>query len=253
MPLKMGIRAAAGLSTAVDPITKVGIGTASGVAQGLVDIMAPPERKSPVPLRKQPGVVVMKVTALGHNDAVSLARVYWMEEQSFRAGGKDQRVVTTWVDPVKMTNSESSEPSTFDSTYLTFSSARIEPSIAEPGQTVYLSARLSLPGDPRTPIIVVARNNRTGQVYELEPKETGLYGAEIVIDKRFPLNDQVFTILAYAEQDERPGRSKKVEDALNGAGYFKPERPYLYNPLFVVSRNRAEATLTVVESARRKR
>jgi hypothetical protein len=253
MPLKMGIRAAAGIATASDPLTRVGIGTASGVAQGLVDVMAPRERKKPAELRKMPGVVVMKVTAPGHNDAVSLARVYWMEEQSIRAGGRDQRVVTTWVDPVKMTHSGSTDPSTFDSTYLTFTETRFEPSIAEPGQRVMLATRLLLPPDPRTPVVVVARNNKTGQLYELERMDAGVYGTYIEIDKRFPRNDQTFTILAYAEQDEKPGRSKKVEDALQRGGYFQPDKPFVYNPLVVVSRNRGEVVLTVVEPARKRR
>lgn len=253
MPLKATIRAVAGVAVASDPITRVGIGTASGVALGLVDIMAPRERKTPVPLRQQPGVVVMKVTAPGHNDAVSLARVYWMELQNLRAGGREQKVVTSWVDPVKMAPAGSTQASMFDSTYLTFSEPRFEPGIVEPGHTVQLSVRLSLPPDPRTPLVVVARNSKTGEMYELERLEQGLYGAEIAIDKRFPKNDQVFAILAYAEQDERPGRSKKVEDALVGQGYFKPERPFLYNPLMVVSRNRAEVVLTVVEPSRKRR
>jgi hypothetical protein len=101
--------------------------------------------------------------------------------------------------------------------------------------------------------VVVARNNKTGEMYELERLEQGLYGAEIAIDKRFPKNDQTFTILAYAEQDERPGRSKKVEESLVGQGYFKPDKPFLYNPLMLVSRNRAEVVLTVVEPSRRRR
>jgi hypothetical protein len=253
MPLKMGIKAAAGIATASDPITRVGIGTASGVAQGLVDVMAPRERKKPAELRKMPGVVVVKVTAAGHNDVVSLARIYWMEEQVFRAGGRDQKVVTTWVDPVKMTQAGSTQPSTFDSTYLTFTEARLEPSIAEVGQKVMLTTRLQLPPEPRTPIVVVARNSRTGDLVELERIEGSVYGAEITIDKEFPKNDQTFTILAYAEQDERPGRSKKVEDALVRQGFFQLDKGFVYNPLVVVSRNRAEVVLTVVEPARRRR
>src|SRR5258707_1306927 len=109
----------------------------------------------------------MKVASSGHNDVVSLARIYWLEEQSIRTGGKEQRVVTGWVDPVKMTRSGSAQPSMFDSTYLTFSDAHMEPSIAEPGQSVALSVHISVPTEPRTPFIVVARNNKTGAMHEL--------------------------------------------------------------------------------------
>lgn len=253
MPIKAGIRAATGIAYASDPLTRVGIGTASGVALGLVDIMAPSDKKTPVPLRQRPGVVLMKVAAAGHNDVVSLARVYWMEEELIRTGGKEQRVVTSWVDPVKMTRDGSSQPSSFDSTYLTFSDTKIEPSITESGQTVMLTAHMSVPNEPRTPFVVVARNNRTGVLYELEKLDPGVYGVSIPVDRKFPKNDQTFSVLAYAEQDEKPGRSKKVEDALVRGGFFQPDKPFLYNPLVVVSRNRAEVTLTVVEPSRKRR
>jgi len=254
LPLKAGIRAAAAASTVSDPLTRIGIGTASGVAQGLVDIMAPAERKKQVEnLRSQPGVLVMKVSMPGHNDAVSIARVYWMQEEIYRAGGKEQRALTAWLDPANLTRAGESKPSSIASDYLTFTDARLEPSIAEVGQTVTLTVTLPSPPEPNVPIVVVARNSRNGQVFELSPVRSGVYRAEFVVDKRFPKNDQTITILAYAQQGDRPGRNKKVEDAINGAGLWKPDKPFVYNPLLVVSRSRAEVVLTVVEPPRRRR
>lgn len=251
LPLKAGIRAAAAVSTVADPLTKVGIGAASGVAQGLVDQMAPRDRKKPVVERDQPGVLVMKVTRPGSNDVVSLARVYWVEEQVYRAGGKEQRSLAAWVDPVHLTGAGEEKPSTITSDYLTFTEARIEPSIAEAGQTVTLSVKLPTPPDPSTPVVVIARHCKTGQTYQLEPAGNGIYRAEIEVTKKFPKNDQALCVVAYAEQDDRPGRNKKVEDAINGAGLLNADKPYVYNPLLVVSRNRADVMLTVVDSRRR--
>jgi hypothetical protein len=138
------------------------------------------------------------------------------------------------------------------SEYLTFADARMEPSIAEPGQTVRIVVSLPAPPEPRTPFVVVARNDRTGQFYELTPAGGERYQAEFTVDKKFPKNDQVFTVLAYAQQDDTPGRDKKVEDALKGAGLFDAKKPFVYNPLLVVSRNRAELVLTVVQPGKRR-
>jgi hypothetical protein len=252
LPLKAGIRAAASVATAADPITRVGIGAASGVAQGLVDQMSPRGSKRPALERNQPGVLVMKVTQPGHNDVVSLARVYWLEEQLYRAGGREQRSLTAWVDPARLTAAGDEKPSAITSNYLTFTEARIEPSIAEVGQTVTISAKLPAPPDPNTPVIVIARHCKSGRIYPLEPVGAGVYRGDVEVDKKFPKQDQVFCIVAYAEQDERPGRNKRAEDAIIGAGMLNAEKPYIYNPLLVVSRNRADVTLTVVEPSRRK-
>ena len=252
LPIKAGIRAAASISTATDPLTRVGIGAASGVAQGLADQMSPRHGKKVVLERTLPGVLVMKVTRPGNNDVVSTARVYWIEEQLYRAGGREQRALTAWVDPARLSSPGDEKPSSFTSNYLTFTEARIEPSIAEVGQTVSLVVKLPPPPDPKTPVIVVARHSKTGRMYELEPIGAGMYRADITVDKKFPKQDQGFCVVAYADQDDRPGRNKKTEEALAGAGMFDPTKPFIYNPLLVVSRNRAEVTLTVVEPSKRR-
>jgi hypothetical protein len=254
MPIKEGINAAAALSKVADPVTKAGVGAASGVAKTLVDTAFPRDRKKgEVPERMQPGAMVMKVSAPGHDDALSVARVYWMQEELYRSGGKEKKALTAWVDPAKMGTGGPDKPSTISSDYLTFTEARMEPSIAEPGQTVSISVRMPTPPDPRTPAVVVARNSRTGQTVHLLPGGDGYYQGEFVVDKKFPKNDQTYCVLAYAEQEDRPGRNKKAEDALNGAGLFNPEKQFMYNPLLLVSRNRAELTLTVVEPPKRRR
>lgn len=247
LPLKAGIRAAASVASAADPLTRVGIGAASGVAQGLVDQMSPRGGKKPALERNQPGVLVMKVTRAGRNDVVSLARVYWIEEQLYRAGGKEQRSLAAWVDPANLSSVGDEKPSTISSNYLTFTEARIEPSIAEVDQTVTLSVKMPTPPDPRTPVVVIARHCKTGRIYELEPVGAGIYRGSIVIDKKFPRHDQLFCVVGYAEQDDRPGRNKKAEDAIIGSGLLNVGKPYVYNPTLVVSRNRADLTLTVVD------
>ena len=249
-PLRMGLKAAATAVPTSGMAAQAGVGIASGVAQNMVATMRPNRGKdNSLP----PGVIAMKVTLPGRNDAVAPASVYWMQEELYRAGRKHQRVLTAWMDPVTLTASDSADASGISSAYLMFTDARLEPSIAEPGESVFLSATIPSPPEPRTPIVVIARNNRTGEIIPLAPAGEGRYRAEIRVDKKHPRNDQAITVLAYAEQAEETGRSKAVEDAIQRAGLFDPGKPFVYNPLFVVSRNRAEVILTVVEPPRRKK
>jgi hypothetical protein len=251
LPLKAGIRAAAAASTVSDPLTRIGIGAASNIAQALADILAEDEhdrRKKKQPIdRNLPGALVMKVAHPGYNDAVAVARVYWMQQELYTAGGKEQKALAAWVDPVRLTKAGAEERSQIVSEYLYFSDARLEPSIAIPGQTVLLTVRLSKPPEPQTPINVVARNDKNGHMYQLLPIGKDLYRTEIAVEAKYPRNDQIITILAYAQQEDQPGRSKKVEEAILRAGLWNPKKPFVYNPLLVASRNRAEVTLTVVD------
>ena len=249
-PIRMGLKAAATAVPTSGLAAQAGVGVASGVAQNLVaNMRTGRDKDSPLP----PGVLVMKVSMPGKNDALAPASVYWMQEEVYRTGRKEQRVLTAWMDPVTLAPAESKDPSAIASTYLMFTDARIEPSIAEPGQTVILSATIPSPPEPRAPIIVVARNSRTGDIVELSPAGEGRYRAEIRVDKRHPKHDQVISVLAYAQQADESGRSKAVEDAIKRAGLFDSGRPVVYNPLLIVSRNRADVTLTVVEPPRRKK
>lgn len=252
LPLKAGIKAVAATSSASDPLTRVGIGTASNLAQSLVDTISP-DRKSVKTAREQPGALVMKVSAPGKNDALNIARVYWMQEEFYRVGGKEERALIAWFDPAIMTPAGGKEPSSISSEYLTFTGIRLEPSIAERGQTVKLTVAFPSPEEPRTPVVVVARNSRNGQTFQLNPIGGRLYQGQFEVDQRSPLHDQTICVLAYAEQDARPGRNRQAEDAINGAGLWNPAKPYVYNPLLVVSRNRAEVVLTVVEKPGRRR
>jgi hypothetical protein len=247
--LKYGVRAAAGASGFTDPITKAGVGMASGLTMNALDGLKPGKGKAPPP----PGSVIMKVSRPGLNDAISRARVYWMETEIHVEGKKETRGMAAWFDTAVLARAGAQERSKIESEYLTFTDARLEPSIAEPGQTVTLMVDFPSPPEPETPVVVVARNLRTGKLIELEKAGDGKYRAEIKVDKKSPKFDEPITIIAYAEQADKPGRSKHVEDALNHGGFWDPAKPFVYNPLTLVSRNRAEIVLTVVEAGKKKR
>jgi hypothetical protein len=193
----------------------------------------------------------MKVSAPGRNDAVSIAKVYWMQEEVYRVGGAERRSFAAWFDPVHLRPDRDEKRSTIGSEYLKFSDARLEPSIAERGQTVTISARLPMPPEPATPVVVIARNSRTGQVIQLEPAGGDRYVGSFVVDRKAPRDDQVLSLIAYAEASDKPGRNRAAEAAIQRAGLFDVRRPFVYNPLLVASRNRADVTLTVVEPSKR--
>lgn len=247
-PIRDTIRSAAG--TPGDPMLRAGVGAASGVAGALVGLMAPPGKR-PADARKEPGAIVMKVSAPGRNDALSVARVYWMQEEIYRVGGAERRTFAAWIDPVEMRSEKDQKRSTIESDYLKFTDARLDPSIAERGDTVTISVKLPMPKEPVTPVIVIARNSRTGAVVQLEPVGGDRYEGRFVVDKKMPRDDQTISILAYAEAADKPGRNRAAEAAILRAGMFDPRRPFVYNPLLVASRNRADVILTVVEKPKR--
>ena len=248
-PIRAGVHAVTSSQAAnfTDPITKGGFAAGGVVIDQVLDVVSPRPRRAVLPeARKQPGVLLVKVVAPNSNDLVGLSQVYWVEEETFHAGGKSKKTLAAWLDPVELTGSSNERASRIQNEYLRFTAARLEPSIAQPGERVRISARLLLPPTPRIYAVVVARNNRTGEKWEMVPTGGGRYEGEFLVDKRFPKNDQTISILAYADNESREGRRDKTERAIEGAGLWNAEKPYLYDPLLVVSRNRADLTLTVL-------
>lgn len=249
--LRAGIRVAADAANATaDPLMKVGIGTARGIADTVAGVIGDTEPRRVQQMRQMPGALVIKVAAPGHRDVITVGRVYWMQEDVYRVDGREQRARVAWMDPARLAPANSEKRSTVSSDYLTFSEMQLNPGIAERGRPVTVSVRFATPPAPRTPFVVVARNVRSGQSVRLDKVGEDRYEGHFVIDRRSPRDDQVIAVLAYAEQDEAPGRDSRAEAALERAGFWNVSRPYVYNPLLVVSRNRGEAALTVVEGGR---
>ena len=255
-PIRSGIHAIASAesSTFADPLTKGGISAGTAVADQAL-IMLTPRSRRPMPTvqRKQPGALMMKVVAPHSNDLIEIGHVYWIQEEKLRLGGRQEHTLAVWLDPVQLTSADSDKPSSFQTEYLRFTRAHLEPSIAEPGQVVHITTRLLTPPSPAIYAVVVARNNHTGPRWELEATGDGRYEGEFVVDKRFAHDDQTISILAYAAKEQKPGRRENAERAIEGAGLWDPKKPYVYDPLLVVSRNRADLTLTVVVPEKRRR
>jgi hypothetical protein len=250
-PLRVGVQAltATQAASTINPITRAGVAAGGAAADQILFRMRPPQQRPSIEEeRRQPGALVIKAVSEDSHDVVSVAKVYWVQQEVFRAGGKETRTVAAWLDPIQLAPADSKNTSHIGSDYLYFTGARLQPSIAEPGQTVRISAVLPAPPTPPVYVNVIARNSRTGQVWELKPVGNDRYEGAFEVDKRFPTDDQVISILAYAAQPNTPGRRPEVERALEGAGLWDIRKPFRYNPLVVVSRNRADLTLTVVKS-----
>lgn len=245
-PIKAGVRAAASAAGASDPISRAGVGAAAGVISSIVDIVTGAGATRRTLPSRSPGSVTIRVAADTHGDVAGLGRVYWMQEELYRVGGAQQRALVAWMDPIRLGRGGEGGPATLTSDLLCFTEARITPAIAQRGQEVRLSVRFKGAEEPRTPVVIVARNSRTGRMYELKPVGGDLYETAFTVEPKQPLNDQVITVIAYAGQDTRPGRIPEVERALERAGYWDPKRAFQYNPLMVAGRNRVELTLTVV-------
>jgi len=146
---------------------------------------------------------------------------------------------------------DSAKPSSLKTEYLTFKSVHISPSIVQRGDVARLVATLPLPPDPPVYITVVARNNRTGEKWELKPDGDGKFSADIPITRRFPVNDQAISVIAYPANQIKPGRRPEVEKQIEAAGLWDRSKAYQFNPLLVVSRNRADVSLTVLPPTKR--
>lgn len=253
-PLRAGVHAVANAQADLNPnpLTKGGFAVGGAVVDSVLFAVSPHEKqRSPVEERKRPGSLLVKVIAPDHTDIVGVGHVYWMQQETFKAGGKTQKTLAAWMDPIGLQPNDSEAPSKIDNSYLKFVSARLEPSIAEPGQIVRITARLPLPPTPEINMVVVARNNRNGAKWQLKLDNDGYYVGEIQIDKRFPPDDQTISLLAYAADDQHPGRRPDAEAAIEREGLWNPAKPYIYDPLLVVSRTRADLLLTVVQPAHR--
>jgi hypothetical protein len=252
-PLRSGVRAVTSAQANLnpDPISRGGIAAGGAIVDQVLFAVTPRRRATVQEERKQPGAMVIKAVSPGTKDLVAIGRVYWVQKETFRAGGKETKNLAAWLDPIQLQRTESEKPSTIGTETLTFTGARLEPSIAEPGDRVRIMARLPLPLQPTVYITVVARNNRTGQKWELLPERNGVYAIDIEVDKRFPKDDQTISILAYAAQENKPGRRGDVERAIEKSGLWDPNKIFVPNPLLAVSRNRADLTLTVVAPSKR--
>ncbi len=255
-PIRSGLKAVTSSEAATfgNPLTKGGIAVGGAVVdQALFAVSPKPRRPADLEARKMPGALFIKVIAPSRNDLVGVTRVYWVQKETFKAKGRQTQTLAAWLDPVQLTTADSDKPSAFQTTYLNFTSARMEPSLAQPGDTVRIMATLLSPPEPSAHVIVVARNNRTGQKWELLPRGNGRYEAEFAIDKKAPRDDHKITILAYAASELKPGRRPDVEKGIEDAGLWNPQKPYIYNPLLAVSRNRAELSLTILGPNKRNR
>ncbi len=248
-PLRAGLHAAAGTvaATMVDPLSRGGIAAASVVLDQTLFAVTDPHPPKPEQARKEPGALFIKAVSNNRNPLVAVARVYWMQDNVFELDGQTHKTRLAWVDPLELTSYNAKSLSKVDGTYLTFTSARLEPALAQRGQPVTLEVVLDQPPSPRTPIVVVARDSRNGEVWQLHQHD-GIYEATFTVDKTFPDNDQVISVLAYPASQQMPGRRKDAEGAILHSGLWNPLKQYIYNPLLVASRNRADLTLTVLST-----
>jgi hypothetical protein len=206
-----------------------------------------------IPPRNAPGALSLKVALPGHKEASGVGQIYWMQTDKVRAeNGREKRETNAWLDPLTLVTDNSETASHFARNYFTLTNAHLDPSTVEAGQTITLTVTLSVPPEQNaSPLVVIARHSKTGKIYELTPMGEGsVYQCRIEVDKKFPKKEQLISVVAYPQKSEKPGRDAKVEHALEEAGVWKLDKSYVYNPLLLASRNRADVLLTVVKPSR---
>jgi len=209
-----------------------------------------------IPPRNAPGALSLKVALSGHKEANGVGQIYWMQTDKVRAeNGHEKRETNAWLDPLLLVPDNAETSSRFTRSYFTLTDAHLDPATVEARQTVTLTVTLSVPPEQSSaPLVVIARHSKTHKIYELTPMDAGgVYRCQIEVDKTFPQKDQLISVVAYPQKAEKPGRDARVEHALEEAGVWKLDKPYLYNPLLLASRNRADVLLTVVKPSRKDR
>src|SRR5205085_9310548 len=130
------------------------------------------------------------------------------------------------------------KPSRINRKLMMLSDGTVQPTPVELGQKVNIRVNLTVPDELKSDVVVVAHNSKSGELYELRPGENGLFSSDIEVDKTFQKDEQTLSILAYYCETGKPGRSKRLEDGINGAGLWKLDKTYEYNPLLAARRNR---------------
>ncbi|MCX6378074.1 MAG: carboxypeptidase-like regulatory domain-containing protein [Armatimonadetes bacterium] len=100
-PLRAGIKAITSSEAAavLNPIQKGTISAGGAVAdQILLRLKTPSSKPSVQEERKQPGVLLIKVIGENSQDLVGTARVYWMQQETLKAGGRETRTTTAWLE-----------------------------------------------------------------------------------------------------------------------------------------------------------
>ncbi|MDE2126106.1 MAG: carboxypeptidase regulatory-like domain-containing protein [Armatimonadetes bacterium] len=249
-PIRAGVRAVTGAEAALNPdiISKGEIEAGGAVADRLLFGAEPRARKKAIVQERQmPGSLFLKVVAPDASDMVAVDQLYWIQHEIPTRGEKHPPEFSVWLDPVRMEPDSAVKPSQPRHKWLCFKDPRAEPGVVERGEVARLQVSLPAPPQPATPVIVVAKDARTGKIYQLVQTEGNTYEADIHFDRRAPLDDHLFAVVAYAQQPSKPGRRKNVEGAIDHAKLFDPKVPYLYDPLLVASRDRAIIDVTVVD------
>ena len=206
-----------------------------------------------IPPRNAPGALSLKVALTGHKEAGGVGQVYWLQTDKVRTeNGREKRETNAWLDPVVLAGDNAENGSRFSRSYFTLTDTHLDPAMAEVGQTVTLIVTLAVPPEQSgAPLVVIARHSKMNRIYELTPTGAdGVYQCQIEVDKKFPTKEQLISILAYPRPSDKPDRDPRVEKMLEAAGVWKLDRPYIYNPLLLASRNRADILLTVVKPSR---
>lgn len=203
---------------------------------------------TPQEAEKLPGALMIKVVSPRYRDLTAVTQAYWIQQEVSGEGAKAQNTIVAWMDPVPMVpdSADTKVKPVIKPVPIDITDAHLTPSLVKHGDTVRVTAKLITPTDPKIYAVVVARDSLTGEIWELKPVGKGMYGVDILIDDAIRPNDQFISILAYASETDRPVRRPELEAAIEKAGLWNTKRPYVCNPLYVVSRNRADLTLTVV-------
>lgn len=189
------------------------------------------------PKRDAPGALQLKVTLAGLNDMTGVA-------QSYMANEEPKGQVVAVMDHVILEPAGGDAQSSVAMETMRFLRGELSPQVVHMGEKATVKVMVGLPSAGET--VVVLAKTKNGKPFQLESTEPGIFQGEIAVEKPIARGEQLVSVIAYISKES--GRDSKIEEEIEKAGLWKSDQAYLFNPLYHVSKNRADLKLTVLDA-----
>src|SRR5205807_64831 len=126
----------------------------SGGAPGEAFVDNPPDPKAP-------GALGIRVSLSGYSDLNTVTQIHYLREEMNSDGGKEKKSWVSTLDPILLCKVDEGKPSRINRTLLMLSDGSVQPTLVEIGQKLTIKAKLLVPDELKSDIVVIARNSKS--------------------------------------------------------------------------------------------
>jgi hypothetical protein len=220
---------------------------ANAVKAMLGERQAPPPKKTSE--KPGPGELQIVVSAPNYQELEGKAGAYWLE----RPAAVEERPAgaRAWMETVKLAPDKSGKKSEVESMAVLLTDPQVDAPLAPAGTPVKLSVKLQSPAEPPLKLRVFAREEKTGQVAELQPRENGVYSGALLLDPKTSPGETTIAIAALKAEPVAVSLSKSKTDPLldlaERLDQLEAGKPYDFDPRIMASKNRLDLKLIVLD------